>query len=97
MSLVRTYRDLFRRNPALGRLLAGEFISGIGDWLYLVAILVVVYAESNSPVLLGVIGALTFLGMAAGPFLGPIGQTPNSPPPPGEPLCAGKRERGVGG
>ena len=61
MSLIRTYRDLFRRNPALGRLLAGEFISGIGDWLYLVAILVVVYAESNSPVLLGVIGAARIL------------------------------------
>lgn len=61
MSLVRTYRDLFRRNPALGRLLAGEFISGIGDWLYLVAILVVVYAESESAVLLGVIGAARIL------------------------------------
>jgi len=61
VSLARTYRDLFRRNPALARLLAGEFISGIGDWLYLVAILVVVYAESNSPVLLGVIGAARIL------------------------------------
>jgi len=61
MSLVRTYRDLLRRNPALARLLAGEFISGIGDWLYLVAILVVVYAESNSPVLLGIIGAARIL------------------------------------
>ena len=61
MSLVRTYRDLFRRNPALARLLAGEFISGIGDWLYLVAILVVVYAESSSAVLLGIIGAARIL------------------------------------
>ena len=61
MSLLRRYLELFRRNPALGRLLAGEFISGIGDWLYLVAILVVVYAESNSPVLLGVIGAARIL------------------------------------
>jgi MFS family permease len=61
MSLVRTYRELFRRNPALARLLAGEFISGIGDWLYLVAILVVVYADSNSPVLLGIIGAARIL------------------------------------
>ena len=61
MSLVRSYRDLFRRNPALAQLLAGEFISGIGDWLYLVAILVVVYAESNSPVLLGIIGAARIL------------------------------------
>lgn len=61
MSLARTYVDLLRRNPALARLLAGEFISGIGDWLYLVAILVVVYADSNSPVLLGVVGAARIL------------------------------------
>jgi MFS family permease len=61
VSLLRTYRELFRRNPALGRLLAGEFISGVGDWLYLVAILVVVYAESNSPVLLGIVGAARIL------------------------------------
>jgi MFS family permease len=61
VSLARTYLDLVRRNPALARLLAGEFISGIGDWLYLVAILVVVYAESSSPVLLGVVGAARIL------------------------------------
>ena len=61
MKLVRTYVDLFRRNPALARLLAGEFISGIGDWLYLVAILVVVYADSGSPVLLGIVGAARIL------------------------------------
>ncbi len=61
MSLVSTYVELFRRNHALARLLAGEFISGIGDWLYLVAILVVVYAESNSAVLLGIVGAARIL------------------------------------
>ena len=61
MSLARTYIELFRRNPALARLLTGEFISGIGDWLYLVAILVVVYAESQSPVLLGIVGAARIL------------------------------------
>lgn len=61
MSLARTYVDLFRRNPLLARLLAGEFISGIGDWLYLVAVLVVVYAESNSAVLLGIVGAARIL------------------------------------
>ena len=61
MSLARTYVELFRRNPALARLLAGEFISGIGDWLYLVAVLVVVYAESNSAVLLGIVGAARIL------------------------------------
>ena len=77
MSVARTYLDLFRRNRALSQLLAGEFISGIGDWLYLVAILVVVYAESNSAVMLGVIGAARILpyvilsvpaGMAADRF-----------------------------
>ena len=61
MSLARTYLGLFRRSPALARLLAGEFVSGIGDWLYLIAILVVVYAESSSPVLLGVVGAARIL------------------------------------
>jgi MFS family permease len=61
VSLARTYIELFRRNPALARLLVGEFISGIGDWLYLVAVLVIVYAESNSPVLLGIVGAARIL------------------------------------
>ena len=61
MSLARTYIELFRRNRALARLLAGEFISGIGDWLYLVAVLVIVYAESNSAVLLGIVGAARIL------------------------------------
>src|SRR5688500_6834964 len=61
VNLARTYLELFRRNGALARLLAGEFISGIGDWLYLVAVLVVVYAESNSAVLLGIVGAARIL------------------------------------
>lgn len=61
MGMARTYRDLFRRNPALARLLGGEFVSGIGDWLYLVALLVVVYAESGSPLLLGIVGAARIL------------------------------------
>ena len=61
MRLLGTYLDLLRRNPALARLLAGEFVSGIGDWLYLVAVLVVVYAESSSPVLLGIVGAARIL------------------------------------
>ncbi|HUF07277.1 MAG TPA: MFS transporter [Candidatus Binatia bacterium] len=50
-----------RRRPALARLLAGEFISGTGDWLYLVAVLVVVYADSSSAVLLGIVGAARIL------------------------------------
>jgi len=61
VNLLGIYVELFRRNRALARLLAGEFISGIGDWLYLVAILVVVYAESRSPVLLGIVGAARIL------------------------------------
>jgi len=61
VNLFGIYVDLFRRNRALARLLAGEFISGIGDWLYLVAVLVVVYAESRSPVLLGIVGAARIL------------------------------------
>ena len=61
MSLFGTYLDVLRRSPALARLLAGEFVSGIGDWLYLVAVLVVVYAESSSPVLLGIVGAARIL------------------------------------
>ena len=61
MSLLRAYRDLFRRNGALSRLLFGEFVSSIGDWLYLVAILVVVYQEGGSAVLLGIVGAARIL------------------------------------
>lgn len=61
VSLFDAYIGLFRRNRALTQLLVGEFVSGIGDWLYLVAILVVVYAESSSPVLLGIIGAARIL------------------------------------
>ena len=38
--MLATYRRLLR-NPALSRLLAGEFVSGIGDWLYLVALLII--------------------------------------------------------
>ena len=54
------YRQLLR-NRNLARLLFGEFVSGIGDWLYLVAILIVIYAETRSPVLLGVMGAARIL------------------------------------
>jgi MFS family permease len=53
---LATYRGLLSNRP-LVRLLAGEFVSGIGDWLYLVALLVIVYRESDGdPVLLGIIG-----------------------------------------
>src|SRR5438034_8451017 len=54
--MIEAYRRLLR-NPALTRLFVGEFISAIGDWLYLVALLIVIYAESGDAVLLGVVGA----------------------------------------
>lgn len=44
------------RNRPLARLLAGEFVSSIGDWLYMVALLIVVYQTSHDPVLLGIVG-----------------------------------------
>ena len=60
MKTLRTYRILLGNRP-LTRLLAGEFISSIGDWLYLVALLIVVYQRSGDPVLLGVVGAARVL------------------------------------
>ena len=60
MGALSAYRKVLR-NPALARLLVGEFVSSIGDWLYLVALLVVVYAESGDPVVLGIIGAARVL------------------------------------
>jgi MFS family permease len=45
------------RNAALARFLAGEFLSSIGDWLYLVALLVLVYQTTKSPFLLALVGA----------------------------------------
>ena len=68
MSLARTYLDLFRRNPALARLLAGEFISGIGDWLYLVAILVMLYERTQDPVLLGIVAFIVTDRRVAGMY-----------------------------
>jgi MFS family permease len=47
-------------NSLLVRFLASEFVSSIGDWLYLVALLVVV-AEVADPVLLGLIGGARVL------------------------------------
>jgi MFS family permease len=60
MDAVATYRGLLANRP-LSKLLAGEFVSSIGDWLYLVALLVVVYRESSDPLLLGVVGAARVL------------------------------------
>lgn len=56
MQMLATYRRLLR-NRALTQLLVGEFVSSIGDWLYLVALLIIIYAESKDPVLLGIVGA----------------------------------------
>ncbi len=53
--MIAAYRTV-AGNRNLLRLFAGEFVSNIGDWLYLVALLVVVYRESSDPFLLGVIG-----------------------------------------
>jgi MFS family permease len=56
MGSLASYRRVFA-NPALARLFIGEFVSSIGDWLYLVALLVVVYNSGASPVVLGIVGA----------------------------------------
>ncbi len=60
VAVLAAYRDVLRNGP-LGRLLAAEFVSSIGDWLYLVALLIIVYRESSDPVLLGVVGAARVL------------------------------------
>ena len=60
MGVAATYRELLRNRP-LTRLLTGEFVSSVGDWLYLVALVVLVYRETGDPVLLGIIGAVRML------------------------------------
>jgi MFS family permease len=70
IAVLRAYRLLLRNGP-LTRLLAGEFVSSIGDWLYLVAILLLVYEVSNDPLVLGIVGAArvlpyVFLSIPAG-------------------------------
>lgn len=57
---LRVYRDLLA-NRSLTRLLAGEFISGIGDWLYIVAIFVVIYRDSGNAALVGAFGGIRLL------------------------------------
>ena len=54
--MLTAYRRVFA-NSRLARLLAGEFISSIGDWLYLVAILIIVYEQSHDALALGLVGA----------------------------------------
>jgi MFS family permease len=53
---VEAYRRVLRSGQ-LTRLLAGEVVSSIGDWLYLVAITVLIYERTEDPVLLGIVGA----------------------------------------
>jgi MFS family permease len=53
---LASYRRILDNRP-LSRLLGGEFVSSVGDWLYLVALLIVVYRESEDVVLLGIVGA----------------------------------------
>ncbi|MDQ3553593.1 MAG: MFS transporter, partial [Chloroflexota bacterium] len=60
MSVLAVYRRVFG-NRELGRLLFGEFVSSIGDWLYLVALLIVVYEQAADPVVLGIVGAARVL------------------------------------
>lgn len=70
MGALAGYRRLLENRP-LSRLLVGEFVSSVGDWLYLVALLIVVYRESQDTVLLGIVGAArvlpyVFLSIPAG-------------------------------
>jgi MFS family permease len=51
------YRQLLSNRP-LTKLLVGEFISGIGDWLYIVAIFVLIYVETGDAALVGIFGAV---------------------------------------
>jgi MFS family permease len=60
MTVLRAYRQLLRNAP-LTRLLVGEFVSSIGDWLYLVAILILVYQVTEDPFILGLVGAARVL------------------------------------
>lgn len=70
MRTLAAYRSLLGNRP-LARLLAGEFVSGIGDWLYIVGILVVIYRETADPAIVGLFGAVrtlpyVFLSIPAG-------------------------------
>ncbi|MEP7378710.1 MAG: MFS transporter, partial [Chloroflexota bacterium] len=61
MGVIAAYRRVLG-NGNLARLLFGEFVSSIGDWLYLVALLVLVWdATGGDTVALGIIGAARIL------------------------------------
>jgi MFS family permease len=57
---LSAYRQLLGNGPLM-RLLIGEAISGIGDWLYIVAIFVVIYQQSGDAALVGLFGAVRLL------------------------------------
>jgi MFS family permease len=57
---LRVYRGLLANRP-LTKLLAGEFVSGIGDWLYIVAIFVVIYRETGDAAAVGLFGAVRLI------------------------------------
>jgi MFS family permease len=59
-SVLGAYRRVLA-NRALTRLLLGEFVSSVGDWLYLVALLIIIYDRTGDAVLLGVVGAARIL------------------------------------
>ena len=59
-AVLGAYRSVLR-NRALTRLLLGEFVSSIGDWLYLVALLIIIYARTQDAVVLGIVGAARIL------------------------------------
>jgi len=56
VGVIAAYRRVLTNGP-LARLLFGEFVSSIGDWLYLVAMLVLIWNEASNPLVLGIIGA----------------------------------------
>ena len=58
--MLVAYRRLMR-NRAFVRLLAGETISSVGDWLYLVAVIVVVYQVTQDALILGIVGAVRMI------------------------------------
>src|SRR6186713_1461117 len=60
MNALAAYRGLLSNRP-LALLLGGEFVSAVGDWLYVVAILIAVYREAADPLVLGLFGAARIL------------------------------------
>jgi MFS family permease len=57
VGVVSTYRRLLGNGP-LSRLLLGEFVSLVGDRMYLVALLVLIYRETHDAAVLAVVGAV---------------------------------------